>query len=126
MTLMNASSNFHFTSFWFGYVYIRAKDFSNRPSHFFSDVNTPYLPLQAMRLIHKTRKKLIDNLHLVNWFFFERALFGLDLGDATVALLTFLVSFKAQTVEMGVTMNIYVMTQDQYGMGLHRPNFEYL
>ena len=55
MTLTNASSNFNFISFWFGYVFIRAKDFSNRPSHFL-DVNTPCLPLQAMRLIHKTRK----------------------------------------------------------------------
>ena len=85
MTLMNASSNFHFISFWFRYVYIRAKDFLNRPSHFL-DVNTRCFPLQAMRLIHKTRKKLIDNLHFVNWFFSERSLFGLDPGDATVTL----------------------------------------
>ena len=66
-----------------------------------------------MRLIHKTRKNLIDNLHLVNWFFSKLALLGLDLGDATVTLMTFLVSFKAQTAEMGVTITIFVTTQDQ-------------
>ena len=82
MTLMNASSNFQCNSFWFGSVYIRAKDFSNMPSHLL-DVNTRCLPLQAMRLIHKTRKKLIDNLHFVNWFFSERSLFGLDPGKVT-------------------------------------------
>ena len=48
----------------------------------------------------------------------------LDLGNANVTLLTFLVSFKAQTVEMGVTMNIFVTTKDQYGLGLHWPNFD--
>ena len=42
-------------------------------------VNTPCLPFQAMRLIHKKNpKKLIDNLHLVNWFFSKRqGFFGL-------------------------------------------------
>ena len=45
------------------------------------------------------------------------------MGNATVTHLTFLVSFKAQTVEMGVT---FVTTQDWYRLGLYGPNLEYL
>ena len=124
---MNASSNFHFISFWLGYVYIRAKDFSNRPSHFLRCEHSLFAS-RHWDWSTKKRKNLTDNLHLVNWFFSGRALFGLDLGDATVTLLTFLVSLKAQTIEMGVTMNTFVTTQDRYGLGLHSHglNFEYL
>ena len=68
MTLMNASSDFHFISFWFGYVYIKAKDFSNRPSHFFRCEHSLF-PSPGNEIDPQNKKKVIDNLHLVNWFF---------------------------------------------------------